>query len=115
MRMRKKKHGAERIAACADLFIQNGAEIAEKPVEIEIGCGKGAFIAALAQQNPDVTYVAIEKISDVILLAAEKIKSSHIPNVRFLNSDAAKLGELFSPGSVRRIYLNFSDPWPKSG
>lgn len=112
MRMRKKKNGAARALACAEYFIT------EKPYEkndimIEIGCGKGSFMAQLAKQNPQNEYVCIEKISDVILLAAEKMKREELKNVKLLNCDAQTLPEYFSDGSVKRIYLNFSDPWPR--
>lgn len=115
MRMRKKKHGAERIAACSDYIIHDPLEISKFPVELEIGCGKGAFIYGLAKRNPDVDYIAIEKISDVIMFAAEKIKSEEIPNVKFIIGDAKDLPDYFPARSITRIYLNFSDPWPKSG
>lgn len=116
MRMRKKKHGAERIAACSSLIIQDMSEIVNiVPVELEIGCGKGSFICQLAKRNPDITYIAMEKISDVILLAMERIKNEGINNVKFINGDAKIIPELFPAGSVRRIYLNFSDPWSKKG
>ena len=115
MRMRKKKHGAERIAACSDIICQKLPESVMFPVEMEIGCGKGAFIAALAEKHPDTVYVAVERISDVLLLAAEKIKALDIGNVLFMIADARTLTERLPVGSVKRIYLNFSDPWPKSG
>ncbi len=112
MRMRKKKNGAARTLACAEYFIT------EKPYEkkdiiIEIGCGKGSFMVQLAKQNPQNEYVCIEKISDVILLAAEKMKREELQNVKLLNCDAQALPEYFADGSVKRIYLNFSDPWPR--
>ena len=74
MRMRKKKHGTERILACDEYFVHNPEDIAKKPVWLEIGCGKGAFIAETAKRNPDISFVAVEKISDVIVVAAERIK-----------------------------------------
>ena len=73
MRMRKKRHGAERIAACSEYFITNQSEYNSFPAELEIGCGKGAFILGCAKRYPDRNFVAMEKISDVILLAAEKL------------------------------------------
>ena len=112
MRMRRKKNGDQRREACADYFIQ------EKPYDksgimLEIGCGKGGFMLKLARKYPDEQYVCIEKISDVILLAAEKMKREEVPNVKLLNCDAEQLPEYFAEGSVKRIYLNFSDPWPR--
>ena len=115
MRMRKKKHGAERIAACSAYMIHDPIEIDQFPVELEIGCGKGSFVHGMALKYPDVHFIAMEKVSDVAMLAAERIKSHDIANVKFIIGDAKNLKEYFPSASVRRIYLNFSDPWPKSG
>ncbi len=112
MRMRKKKNGEKRMAECADYIIT------EKPcglsgIMLEIGCGKGGFISQIAQKYPEAQFVAVEKMSDVMLLAAEKIKRLELKNVKFINTDAVTLPEYFAEGSVDRIYLNFSDPWPR--
>ena len=126
MRMRKKKHGAERINACSELLIQNTTintknvnEIYKaddkRPVWLEIGCGKGAFVCGLASANPDVNLIALERIADVAMLAMEKCKAAELANVRFIIGDVAKLWDIFEDGTVDRIYLNFSDPWPKAG
>ena len=115
MRMRKKKHGAERIAACSDYIIHNPIENVNFPVDLEIGCGKGSFILGMAKRHPDISYIAMERVSDVLLLAAEKVKAEELQNVKFIVGDAKQLAELFPSASVRRIYLNFSDPWPKIG
>lgn len=112
MRMRKKKNGEARMLACADYFI-NEKPYAKTDIMIEIGCGKGGFMMQLAKANPKNEYVCIEKISDVILLAAEKMKREELTNVKLLNCDAEALPEYFAEGSVKRIYLNFSDPWPR--
>ncbi len=113
MRIRKKRHGFERIQACSEYLIQSRSEITDFPIYLEIGCGKGAFILETARRNPQVTFVAMEKITDVMMLAAEKVKAAEQKNVRFWNGNADKLAEWFQPGDVKRIYLNFSDPWPK--
>ena len=115
MRMRKKRNGAQRIAACDEYIIHDPSEIRDFPVELEIGCGKGSFILQLSKRNPDVNYIAMERVSDVILLAVEKIKAENVNNVKFIVGDAKGLCDIFSENSVRRIYLNFSDPWPKKG
>ena len=115
MRMRKKKHGAERISACGDYIVSDPAGITDFPIELEIGCGKGSFILGMAKRNPDTKYIAMERVSDVLLLAAEKIKAEDVDNVRFIIGDARNLKEYFPASSVKRIYLNFSDPWPKKG
>ena len=113
MRMRKKKNGARRLEECAELFIIDDKPYGEKGLMLEIGCGKGGFILETAKRYPQTNFVAVEKISDVILLAAEKVKKDKLTNVRFLIADAEKLSEYFEEGSVDRIYLNFSDPWPR--
>ena len=100
MRMRKKRHGAERIAACSEYFITNPSKYNSFPAELEIGCGKGAFILGCAKRYPDRNFVAMEKISDVILLAAEKLKAENIQNVKLINADASRLQEFFPDGSV---------------
>ena len=123
MRMRKKKHGAERIDACSDLLCINTTVSDENLIEIfgfapssvrlEIGCGKGAFVCGMAAREPDVGFLALERVPDVAMLAMEKCKSLGIKNVRFIIGDVMKLWDLFADHSLDRIYLNFSDPWPK--
>ncbi len=126
MRMRKKKHGAERISACSDIIIENTAvnrenlpiifeNGTERPLWLEIGCGKGAFVCGTAAVNPEVNIIALERIADVAMLAMEKCKKAELTNVRFIVGDVAKLWDIFADGVVDRIYLNFSDPWPKAG
>lgn len=112
MRMRKKKNGDIRRQNCSDYFIKNKSTIPGE-IMLEIGCGKGAFILELAKRFPETNFVALEKVSDVILLAAEKIKNEGLKNVSFLNCDALQIPEYIEDGCVSRIYLNFSDPWPR--
>ncbi len=83
------------------------------PIHIEIGMGKGKFIHTMAKDHPYVNYVGIEKYSSVLLRAVQKMEQEELPNLRFLRMDAEGVGEVFAPGEVDRIYLNFSDPWPK--
>lgn len=85
----------------------------DNPVRIEIGMGKGRFVSTLAQLNPDINYVGIEKYSSVLLRAVEKQDELNLPNLRFIRMDAEAITEVFDRGEVDRIYLNFSDPWPK--
>lgn len=87
----------------------------ENPIHIEIGMGKGQFILALAKRNLDINYIGIERYSSVLLRAVEKITPEDTPpNLRFICMDAANVAEVFAFGEVSRIYLNFSDPWPKA-
>ena len=87
------------------------------PIRIEIGMGKGRFILNMAKQNPDINFVGIERYSSVLLRAVEKFDTDEfkdMDNIRFVCMDARKIEDVFAPGEVERIYLNFSDPWPKA-
>ena len=89
----------------------------DHPIHIEIGMGKGQFLLNLAKLNPDTNYVGIERYSSVLLRALEKFDTEEyceLKNVRFICMDAMELPEVFEFGEVERIYLNFSDPWPKA-
>lgn len=95
-----------------DTLFENNA-----PVHIEIGMGKGQFLLTLAKQNPNINYVGIERYSSVLLRALEKFDTeefNELKNVRFICMDAMELPEVFELGEVEKIYLNFSDPWPKA-
>jgi tRNA (guanine-N7-)-methyltransferase len=135
--MRKKRNFEARMDACGDLLLAQGAngilnmkEAAENyralidfekafgnsnPVALEIGCGKGGFVIALAQSTPNVNYLALEKMSNVILTPMEEVKKAEVPNIRFLNIRAECLPCYIPEGSLDRIYLNFSTPLPKLG
>ena len=125
MRMRKKKHGAERIAACADLLIPKDDGVdprdcfaVKRPICLEIGCGKGGFACAMSAKDTEHNLVALEKCADAACLALEKAKATadtRPDNLKFIIADATELTKIFAPHSVECIYLNFSDPWPKSG
>lgn len=83
------------------------------PIHIEIGMGKGQFICTLAMQNPDINYIGIEKYSSVLIRALDKRAELATDNLLFLRMDAENITEFFAPEEVDKIYLNFSDPWPK--
>ena len=122
MRMRKKKNCAARIERCGDIRITDPENHKGKwnevfgndnPIHVEIGCGKGSFIVGMAKMYPDVNFIAIEKVEDVIVMAMEKAIANEIENVRFMDLDAERIEEFFEKGEIKRIYLNFSDPWKK--
>lgn len=124
MRMRRKKHREERMEACSHLIIDDisvykndiGKVFGDgKPLHMEIGCGKGKFITETAALNPDINYIAVEKISDVIVLALEKVKAAGLTNVKFVRGDAGIFDEFDTKSKCERIYINFCDPWKKSG
>ena len=85
----------------------------ENPIHIEIGMGKGQFIMQLAKEHPDINYIGIERYSSVLLRALQKMEIEPLPNIRFLCMDASIITEVFDEEEVAKIYLNFSDPWPK--
>ena len=114
--------GADDVVQNSSFCIQNPVELKgkwsayfenENPIHIEIGMGKGRFLMDLAALNPNINYIGIERYTSVLLRAVQKIEENPLPNVRFLCIDAATLPEIFAYGEVNRIYLNFSDPWPK--
>ena len=135
MRMHKKGHLEERIAACgdivtvADLSDKNMKRAAltpeyiafneifgnDNPLCLEIGCGKGKFVAETAARNKNLNFIAVEKISNVLIEALERVKDENLKNVYFLNCAAEVLEKYIKAGSVDRIYLNFSNPLPKEG
>ncbi len=123
MRMRKKKNGPVRMQAVRHLFCDRpDTPLVHKEgdpcVWLEVGCGKGGFACGMAKKYPDIQFYAMERISDVVLLAAEKAereKDERPDNLRFLLAGAADLPAYFAEASLSRVYLNFSDPWPKKG
>lgn len=135
MRMHRKSRLDERLALCSDILtvadlteknMSKAAQIKEEldlkkifgndnPVFLEIGCGKGGFICELAARNPQFNYIAVEKISNVLIEACEGAKKRNLTNVYFLNCAAEVLPKYLKEGSVRGIYLNFSNPLPKLG
>ena len=88
-----------------------------QPLHIEIGMGKGRFLMALAQKNPQINYIGIERYTSVLLRAVQKREQlpteEALPNLLYLCIDASELPEIFAKDEVAKIYLNFSDPWPK--
>ncbi|MBR6708361.1 MAG: tRNA (guanosine(46)-N7)-methyltransferase TrmB [Clostridia bacterium] len=127
MRMRKKKHGAERIAACSHLLITEPSLLHDnpqsafptaRPLCLEIGCGKGGFAVKTAAAEPGYNLIALERISDVMVTALESADAAadtRPDNLRFMIGNAQQLTEWLPEGCLERIYLNFSDPWPKKG
>lgn len=133
MRMRKKKNLESRLEACGDyLFmiesddknfntaIENKKYFDYKeifgnsnPVHMEIGCGKGQFACEIAKRNPDINYIAVEKSANVIVQAAEKALAAGIKNIIFVKGGAEYLPCYIPDGTIDRLYLNFSCPFPK--
>ena len=125
--MRRKKNGAARLAEHAHLLcplpevpLADFEEVfgRKAPLYLEIGCGKGAFACGMAAANPDCSFLAMERVHDVVVAAVEKADAcadTRPDNLRFMIADAKNLESCFLPQSISRLYLNFSDPWPKKG
>lgn len=133
MRMRKKRHLDERMEQCGKVCLgwlpdyiaeERNREFAEKfdsvkvfgnnnPVHLEIGCGKGKFIQQLAEENPDINFIALEQTANVLITAMERTMNSGVKNLKYYVGKAEYLEKVFPPQSVERIYLNFSCPYPK--
>ncbi len=116
--------GAEEAVAAHELCYNDGHPMAgewskifenDHPLCLEIGMGKGRFLITLAELHPELNYVGIEMFDSVLLRALQKMDATPNPpgNIRFLRMNAENVCSMFAPGEVSRIYLNFSDPWPK--
>lgn len=133
MRMRKKKHLDEKLLECKNLIdippvtddyrnvIQHKEYIDlaelfgnENPVHMEIGCGKGQFVSEIAARNPDINYIAVEVNRNVICDACHKAQDAGLKNVVFMHCGAEILEKYIRRGSISRLYLNFSCPFPKN-
>lgn len=122
MRVRNKPWAKDKIDSHPQYVIQNPemhkgnwAKVFEKqqPLHIEVGSGKGRFITEMARANPDINYIGIELFQSVIVAALDRVIEADLPNVKLLNVNANDLEKFFAKNDVDRVYLNFSDPWPK--
>jgi len=123
MRIRKKPNLIPRMARCAHVQIEDPAALKGAWLQcnpgfgelwLELGCGKGRFTADTAEQNPEALLVAVEKVPDVMIIGMERAADRGLKNVRFIDTDVLALPVIFGQNEVDRIFLNFSDPWPKS-
>jgi len=135
MRIRRKKHLKERLEMVKDYLIVPERDIVnvteaikdkkylifsdvfnnDNPIEMEIGCGKGGFIVQKAIKNPNVNYIAVEMLDNIIVMAAEHAKSLGLKNIIFMNSSAEYLPRYIPDDSISNLYLNFSPPYPQNG
>ncbi|KQL37705.1 tRNA (guanine-N7)-methyltransferase [Bacillus sp. FJAT-25509] len=122
MRLRHKPGAADQVKENAHYVIPNPSEQKGKwrevfqndqPIHIEVGTGRGRFMVGMAKANPHINYIGIEKYTSVISDALDKLIEAEVPNLKLLNVDAQKLTDFFEDGEIDRVYLNFSDPWPK--
>lgn len=121
MRMRRKKNLIPRMEACADWLIRDPQTLrgtwrtllpGAQELRVELGCGKGRFTCETAAGEPEVLFVAVERVPDAMVMAMERAREQGLKNVFFVDADAAGLPDFFAPGEVDRIYINFCDPWP---
>lgn len=126
MRMRKKKNGTQRLSACGEFLLDMPSSPMSNPGEalgmngasvfLEIGAGKGGFACGMAARHTDTAYFAMERVTDCVMLAAERAKrEGGLRNLRFIVDTADNLTSIFANGTVDAIFLNFSDPWSKKG
>lgn len=123
MRRRNVKNAHERLIQNNHIFIENPTQMKgtwhtlfnnQNPIHIEIGMGKGDFIIELAKRNPQINYLGIEKYESVLIQAVDKAKNLNLNNLYLLCFDASHLTDVFDENEIDKIYLNFSDPWPKT-
>lgn len=122
MRVRKRKGAEELISSHPEYVVDQAHTFKGKwherfgndhPIHIEIGMGKGQFITEMAKAHPEINYIGVEIQVSVVSFALDKVLAEELPNVQLLHVDGSSLTEYFADGEVDRIYLNFSDPWPK--
>lgn len=123
MRQRFKPWAKEKLQEYPAIVAQNPAELKGRwheyfgnnnPIHIEAGTGKGQFVTGMGKAHPDINYIGMEIYDSIIVSALEKIVVEDIGNVKIIRENAQKLTDFFEPGEVDRVYLNFSDPWPKN-
>lgn len=123
MRVRKRKGAEDHLANHPQYVILNPEDAKGKwrqvfgndhPIHIEVGSGKGAFITGMAKQHPEINYIGIDIQLSVLSYALDKVLDADVPNVKLLRVDGSSLTNYFADGEVDMMYLNFSDPWPKT-
>ncbi|KXT71672.1 tRNA (guanine46-N7-)-methyltransferase [Streptococcus gordonii] len=122
MRVRNRKGATELLEANPQYVVLNPADAKGKwqelfgndhPIHIEVGSGKGAFITGMAKANPNINYIGIDIQKSVLSYALDKVLATDVPNIKLLWVDGSDLTNYFADGEIDRLYLNFSDPWPK--
>lgn len=123
MRLRNKPGASEELLKHPTIVIQEGYAHKGKwhelfgnnnPIHIEVGTGKGQFLTGMSQLNPTINYIGIERYDSVIITALERIQEAQISNFKLLNEDVIKLTDFFAADELARVYINFTDPWPKN-
>jgi tRNA (guanine-N7-)-methyltransferase len=123
MRLRHVKGASEKVRAYPDLLFDDVLHekidltilfLKSQPLHVEIGMGKGQFLYRLAKQYPHLNFVGIEKFDSAIVKALDRLLLDPLDNLRLIRADATYIDKLFEANTLDRIYLNFSDPWPKA-
>ena len=122
MRVRNCKGATELLEAHPQYVILNPADAKgrwqeifgnDHPIHVEVGSGKGAFVSGMAKANPEINYIGIDIQKSVLSYALDKVLATDVPNIKLLWVDGSDLTDYFEEGEIDRLYLNFSDPWPK--
>ncbi|GAB4074948.1 tRNA (guanosine(46)-N7)-methyltransferase TrmB [Barrientosiimonas marina] len=122
MRQRHKPWAEDFLKDATDLVISNPQDIKgkwqtqfgnDRPIHLEIGTGKGQFIATMASQYPEINFIGIDQGKSIIATAGSKVRDAGCENVLLILTNATVLDDLFTENEIAAIYLNFSDPWPK--
>ena len=124
MRLRKKPHTLEKLENFSDFVTTEKIDSSragnwkkifgnENPLHVELGTGKGDFICAMAEKNPQINFVGLEMEAEVVLKAARKIDEKNLPNVKIIVFNVNQIEEIFAENEIDRLYINFCDPWPK--
>lgn len=122
MRVRNRKGAMELLEAHPQYVILNPADAKgrwqeifgnDHPIHVEVGSGKGAFVSGMAKANPEINYIGIDIQKSVLSYALDKVLATDVPNIKLLWVDGSDLTDYFEEGEIDRLYLNFSDPWPK--
>ena len=122
MRVRNRRGATELLEAHPQYVILNPADAKgrwqeifgnDHPIHVEVGSGKGAFVSGMAKANPDINYIGIDIQKSVLSYALDKVLATDVPNIKLLWVDGSDLTDYFEKDEIDRLYLNFSDPWPK--
>ena len=122
MRVRNRKGSTKLLEAHPQYVILNPADAKgrwqeifgnDHPIHVEVGSGKGAFVSGMAKANPEINYIGIDIQKSVLSYALDKVLATDVPNIKLLWVDGSDLTDYFEEGEIDRLYLNFSDPWPK--
>ncbi|WP_283584122.1 tRNA (guanosine(46)-N7)-methyltransferase TrmB [Limosilactobacillus difficilis] len=123
MRVKHKKWAEPLMQAHPEMLVKEPAKYAGKwqerfakkqPLQLELGMGKGQFIIGMAKAHPEINFIGMEIQSTVAAIALKKALPEKLPNLQLINADGAELTSFFKSGEIDKLYLNFSDPWPKS-